>query len=166
MCGSVSQHIEGFFRQDFKTSYMNEHDSLESFPAGQAVTVKSDHSIRNRGAEQIATTVCGSEGDVAYIVFAYLAEDPQSPEGRNVILNSLRSLAVLPSLQGIGTVRAAYSPCSRTGVQRSLSRACFETPAPTAPRTAKSSSHGRKSCRFQRKPNGPAAIRSRGTNSA
>jgi hypothetical protein len=98
MCGSVSQHIEGLFREELKTSYMNEHDSLESFPAGQAVTVKSDHSIRNRGVEQIATTVCGSEGDVAYVVFAYNAD--ANPEGRNVILNSLRFAGSSPVLTG------------------------------------------------------------------
>jgi hypothetical protein len=100
LCGTVQQQFQRFFIGEDSSvlSYFDQRDIIERFNAGTVFTVKSVRSLKHPGTETLASTVCGSAGDAAYIFFGYSVNYP--PQARDVLISTLSFQNGKPTLLG------------------------------------------------------------------
>jgi hypothetical protein len=100
LCGTVQQQFQRFMIGEDSSvlSYFDQHDFIEQFDAGTVFSVKSGRSLKQPGMEAIASTVCGSAGDAAYVFFGYSVSYPQ--QARDMLMRTLSFQNGKPTLIG------------------------------------------------------------------
>jgi hypothetical protein len=97
LCGSIAEWMEGVLNVEYTTSFFDQQNITERFPAGAVFTTRASRSAKLPGIEILRSTVC-SNGQVVSVVFGFRPGYPAT--ARDMILRTLSFGGVNPTVNG------------------------------------------------------------------